>query len=44
MNLSQLEMNRRFEGQIGDTDSEINLVAVFHDSEYANKGFGINDS
>ena len=41
-NLGLFGAGRRFGNQIDGTGSEINLVAVFHDSEYANKGFGIN--
>lgn len=29
-------------GRFGGSGHEVNLVAVFHDSEYANKGFGID--
>lgn len=41
-NLGLLGMGYRFGEQLDGTGSEINLVAVFHDSDYANKGFGIN--
>ncbi|KMT66876.1 MipA/OmpV family protein [Catenovulum maritimum] len=41
-NLGLFGIGRRFGSQSDGTGSEINLVAVFHDSEYANKGFGIN--
>ncbi|CAB0149745.1 hypothetical protein PSI9734_00326 [Pseudidiomarina piscicola] len=34
-------VGHRFGNQYDGSGSEINLVAVFHDSEYANKGFGI---
>ncbi|KFZ30707.1 structural protein MipA [Pseudidiomarina salinarum] len=35
-------VGHRFGNQIDGTGSEVNLVAVFHDSEYANTGFGID--
>lgn len=41
-NLALLGVGRRFGNQTDGTGSEINLVVVFHDSEYANKGFGID--
>lgn len=41
-NLGLFGAGRRFGDQIDGTGSEINLVAVFHDSEFANKDFGIN--
>jgi outer membrane scaffolding protein for murein synthesis (MipA/OmpV family) len=41
-NLGLFGVGRRFGDQIDGTGSEINLVAVFHDSEFANKDFGIN--
>lgn len=41
-NLGLFGIGRRFGDQIDGTGHEINLVAVFHDSEYANRGFGIN--
>jgi outer membrane scaffolding protein for murein synthesis (MipA/OmpV family) len=41
-NLGLFGAGRRFGNQIDGTGSEINLVAVFHDSEYANRGFGID--
>ena len=41
-NLGLFGVGRRFGSQIDGTGHELNLVAVFHDSEYANKGFGIN--
>lgn len=41
-NLGLFGAGRRFGSQIDGTGSEINLVAVFHDREYANKGFGID--
>ena len=41
-NLGLFGVGRRFGDQLDGTGSEINLVAVVHDSEYANKGFGID--
>jgi len=41
-NLGLIGAGRRFGNKIDGTGSEINLVAVFHDSEYANRGFGID--
>lgn len=41
-NLGLFGVGRRFGDQIDGTGSEITLVAVFHDSDYANKGFGVN--
>ncbi len=41
-NLALFGVGRRFGDQTDGTGSEINVVAVFHDSEYANKGFGID--
>lgn len=41
-NLGLFGVGRRFGNKFDGTGHEINLVAVFHDSEYANKGFGIN--
>jgi len=41
-NLGLFGIGHRFGNQIDGSGSEINLVAVFHDSEYANKGFGID--
>ncbi|WP_105200620.1 MipA/OmpV family protein [Pseudoalteromonas sp. T1lg10] len=35
-------VGRRFGDQADGTGSEINLVVVVHDSDYANKGFGID--
>jgi len=40
-NLALFGIGRRFGEQLDGTGSELNVVAVFHDSEYANKGFGI---
>ncbi|MGZ7250329.1 MipA/OmpV family protein, partial [Streptococcus pyogenes] len=34
-------VGRRFGDKLDGSGSEINLVAVFHDSEFANKDFGI---
>lgn len=36
-------IGRRFGEQADVTGSEVNLVVVVHDSEYANKGFGVNE-
>ena len=41
-NLGLFGVGYRFGSQNDGSGSEVNLVAVFHDSEYANKGFGIN--
>jgi len=41
-NLGLFGVGRRFGDQIDGTGHEVNLVAVLHDSKYANKGFGIN--
>ncbi len=41
-NLGLFGAGRRFGDQIDGTGHEVNVVAVFHDSEYANKGFGID--
>lgn len=41
-NLGLFGVGRRFGEQSDGTGSELNVVAVFHDSEYANKGFGID--
>lgn len=41
-NLALFGVGRRFGQQSDGTGSELNLVAVVHDSEYANKGFGIS--
>ena len=41
-NLGLFGIGHRFGNKIDGSGSEINLVAVFHDSEYANKGFGID--
>lgn len=35
-------VGRRFGEYIDGSGHEVNIVAVFHDSEYANKGFGID--
>lgn len=41
-NLGLFGIGRRFGQQQDGTGSEVNVVVVVHDSEYANKGFGIN--
>ncbi len=41
-NLGLFGVGRRFGNQVDGTGSEVNVVVVVHDSEYANKGFGIN--
>ena len=41
-NLGLFGVGRRFGDQQDGTGAELNLVVVVHDSEYANKGFGIN--
>jgi outer membrane scaffolding protein for murein synthesis (MipA/OmpV family) len=41
-NLGLFGVGRRFGDQVDGTGHEVNLVGVFHDSEYANKGFGIS--
>ena len=41
-NLALFGLGRRFGEQIDGTGSELNLVVVVHDSEYANKSFGID--
>ena len=41
-NLGLFGVGRRFGDQVDGTGSEVNLVVVFHDSEYANKGFGVD--
>jgi MipA family protein len=43
-NLGLFGVGRRFGDQIDGTGSELNFVVVVHDSEYANKGFGIDAS
>lgn len=35
-------VGRRFGDQTNGTGSEVSVAAVFHDSEYANKDFGVN--
>ena len=42
-NLALFGVGRRFGDQLNGTGSEINVVAVFHDSDYANNGFGIDE-
>lgn len=41
-NLGLFGLGRRFGEQIDGSGSKVNLVAAVHDSEYANKGFGID--
>lgn len=41
-NLGLFGLGRRFGNQIDGTGSELSFVAVVHDSEYANNGFGID--
>lgn len=41
-NLGLFGVGRRFGDKKDGSGSEINLVAVFHDSKFANKDFGIN--
>ncbi len=41
-NLGLFGVGRRFGERLDGSGSEINVVAVFHDSKYANKGFGID--
>lgn len=43
-NLALFGVGRRFGSQHDGSGSEVNLVAVVHDSDYANQGFGINAS
>jgi outer membrane scaffolding protein for murein synthesis (MipA/OmpV family) len=43
-NLGLFGVGRRFGDQIDGTGSELNVVVVVHDSEYANNGFGINSA
>jgi outer membrane protein len=43
-NLGLFGVGRRFGDKLDGSGSEINFVAVFHDSEIANKDFGINAS
>lgn len=43
-NLGLFGVGRRFGNQMDGTGSEVNVVVVVHDSEYANKGFGINSA
>lgn len=40
--LGLLAAGRRFGDQVDSTGHEISLAVVFHDSEYANKDFGVN--
>jgi outer membrane scaffolding protein for murein synthesis (MipA/OmpV family) len=41
-NLAMFGAGRRFGDKLDGSGGEVNLVAVFHDSEYANKDFGIS--
>lgn len=41
-NLGLFGVGRRFGDQLDGSGAEVNLVLVAHDSEYANKGFGVN--
>lgn len=41
-NLGLFGVGRRFGEQTDGTGSEINVVVVVHDTDYANKGFGID--
>lgn len=41
-NLGLFGVGRRFGNQLNGTGSEVNLVVVVHDSEYANNGFGVD--
>lgn len=41
-NLGLFGVGRRFGKQNDGAGHEVNIVAAFHDSEYANKGFGID--
>ena len=43
-NLGLFGIGRRFGDHIDGTGAELNLVVVVHDSDYANKGFGINSA
>ncbi|RVU35480.1 MipA/OmpV family protein [Rheinheimera riviphila] len=43
-NLGLFGVGRRFGDQIDGTGSELNVVVVVHDSEYANHGFGVNSA
>ncbi|OBP15988.1 structural protein MipA [Rheinheimera sp. SA_1] len=43
-NLGLFGVGRRFGDQIDGTGSELNVVVVVHDSEYANNGFGITSA
>jgi len=43
-NLGLFGVGRRFGDQIDGTGSELNVVMVVHDSEYANNGFGVNSA
>lgn len=41
-NLALFGVGRRFGNQLDGSGHEVNVVAVFHDSEYANKGFSVD--
>ncbi|TRW48364.1 MipA/OmpV family protein [Aliidiomarina halalkaliphila] len=41
-NLGLFGVGRRFGDKLDGSGSEVNVVAVYHDSEFANKDFGIN--
>jgi outer membrane protein len=41
-NLGLFGVGRRFGDRLDGSGSEINVVAVFHDSKFANKGFGVS--
>lgn len=43
-NIGLFGVGRRFGEQSDGTGSEVNLVVVIHDSSYANKGFGIDET
>lgn len=41
--LALLGLGRRFGDRLDGSGSEVNLVAVFHNSKFANRGFGISE-
>ena len=41
-NLGLFGVGRRFGDRLDGSGSEINVVAVFHDGKFANKGFGVD--
>lgn len=41
-NLGLFGAGRRFGEKLDGSGAEINIVAVFHDNKFANKGFGVN--